>query len=116
MFEGKYVTAAMSACSQLNWCCNFLVGLFFPYLNTSLGAYSFGPFAVVLLLTFLYSWLLLPETQGTTPAELQAALVKKNSSVSYHNMDIEGLAAAPPQPRDEWSDALAALAEEEDMA
>merc|ERR1719254_194495 len=76
MFDGKYVTAAMSISCQLNWTCNFVIGLVFPYLNDSLGAYSFGPFAVVLLLTFLYAWIWLPETQGTTPAELQAQLVK----------------------------------------
>jgi len=113
MFEGKYVTVAMSISCQLNWSCNFFVGLLFPYVNESLGPYSFGPFAVVLLLTFLYAWIWLPETQGTTPAELQAALVKKNSGVTYHNMDIEGMAATAPPSQGEWEDALAALADEE---
>lgn len=112
MFDGKYVTAAMSFSSQLNWSCNFCVGLFFPYINEALGPYSFGPFGVVLLLTFLYAWIWLPETAGTTPEELQEALVKKNAGVTYHNMDIEGMASHVPPSKDEWDDALAALADE----
>lgn len=114
MFDGKYISAAMSVSSQLNWTCNFFVGLLFPYINEKLGPYSFGPFAVVLLLTFIYAWIWLPETAGTTPAELQAELVKKNAGVTYHNMDIEGMAAAPPPSRYEWEEALAALADEEE--
>jgi len=112
MFEGKYVTAAMSISCQLNWACNFIVGLAFPSINKSLGAYSFGPFAIILLLTFLFAWIYLPETQGTTPAELQAELVKKNAGRSYHNMDIEAMASHVPPTNDEWAEALAALEDE----
>ena len=107
MFDGKYVTAAMSISCQLNWGCNFFVGLLFPHINEALGPYSFGPFAVVLLLTFLFAWIYLPETQGTTPAELQAELVKKNAGRSYHNMDIEAMATHVPPTQDEWAAALA---------
>ncbi|KAL7534440.1 hypothetical protein ACHAWF_004836 [Thalassiosira exigua] len=114
MFDGKYVTAAMSVSCQLNWTCNFFVGLLFPYVNETLGPYSFGPFAVVLLLVFLYAWIWLPETAGTTPAELQAELVKKNAGVTYHNMDIEGMATSAPPTQDEWDQALKALASEEE--
>lgn len=114
MFDGKYISAAMSASSQLNWTCNFFVGLLFPYLNESLGPYSFVPFAVVLLLTFIYAWIWLPETAGTTPAELQAELVKKNAGVTYHNMDIEEIASAVPPTQDEWEEALAAMEDEEE--
>mmetsp|Transcript_13997 Transcript_13997/g.25314 ORF Transcript_13997/g.25314 Transcript_13997/m.25314 type:complete len:698 (+) Transcript_13997:90-2183(+) len=114
MFGGKYVTVAMSMSCQLNWICNFFVGLFFPVMNEALGAYSFGPFAVVLLLVFLYAWIWLPETAGTTPAELQAQLVEKNSGVTYHNMDIEGMAAHAPPSKGEWEQALADLAADEE--
>ena len=89
------------------------MGLLFPYMNELLGPYSFGPFAVVLLLVFIYAWVWLPETAGTTPAELQAELVKKNAGITYHNMDIEGMAAAVPPTQDEWAEALAALESEE---
>lgn len=115
MFDGKYVTVAMSVSSQLNWTCNFFVGLLFPYLNESLGPYSFGPFAVVLLFTFIYAWVWLPETHGTTPAELQAELVRKNAGVTYHNMDIEGMATSMPPSQDEWAEALAILKADEGL-
>jgi len=88
MFDAKYVALAMSASCQVNWLCNFLVGLIFPYMNKYLGPYSFAPFAVVLFLSFVFTAIWLPETQGTTPEELQAALVKKNSTVVYHNMSF----------------------------
>lgn len=113
MFDQRYVTAAVSVSSIVNWTCNFFVGLLFPYMNELLGPYSFGPFAVVLLLVFIYAWVWLPETAGTTPAELQAELVKKNAGITYHNMDIEGMAAAVPPTQDEWAEALAALESEE---
>merc|ERR1739844_281530 len=88
MFDAKYVALAMSASCQVNWICNFLVGLLFPYMNKYLGPYSFVPFAIVLFLGFMFSAIWLPETQGTTPEELQAELVKKNSSTVYHNMSF----------------------------
>jgi hypothetical protein len=112
MFDGKYVSVAMSVSSQLNWTCNFFVGLLFPKMNEMLGPYSFGPFGVILFFTFLYAWIYLPETSGTTPAELQAQLVKRNAGVTYHNMDIEGMASSMPPSLDEWESALAALSNE----
>ncbi|EED94266.1 sugar transporter [Thalassiosira pseudonana CCMP1335] len=116
MFEGKYVTSAMSISSQLNWTCNFFVGLLFPYINKALGPYSFVPFATVLLLTFVYAWIWLPETQGTTPEELQAKLIKKNVNTTYHNMDIEGTVSGGPPSQDEWAEALASMQSYEDNA
>jgi hypothetical protein len=91
MFVAKYVTTAMSVCMQLSWASNFFVGLFFPLMMKTLGPYSFGPFACVLLLTFIFAWVWLPETQGTTPAELQARLVKRMSTVmsTYHHNIID---------------------------
>jgi SP family facilitated glucose transporter-like MFS transporter 3 len=84
MFEGKYVATAMSLCCQLNWACNFIIGLVFPYMNQYLGPYSFGPFAVVIATTFFYALFVLPETQGTKPEDLIAQIVRRNSeSVIY---------------------------------
>lgn len=88
MFDAKYVATAMSASSQLNWFFNFVVGLVFPYMNSYLKEYSFVPFAFILFLAFIFTLIWLPETQGTTPEELQAQLIKKNESVVYHNMSF----------------------------
>ena len=79
MFDAKYVSVAMSLASQVNWASNIVIGLVFPYFVEHLGAFSFGPFAAVLTLTFLFALIYLPETQGTTPEELQAAIAKKNA-------------------------------------
>ena len=54
MFDAKYVALAMSASCQVNWICNFLVGLIFPYMNEYLGPFSFVPFAFVLFLGFMF--------------------------------------------------------------
>ena len=88
MFDAKYVAAAMSASCQVNWICNFFVGLLFPYMAEYLGPYSFVPFASVLLFAFIFTLIWLPETQGTTPEELQAQLIQKNSSTVYRNMSF----------------------------
>lgn len=71
MFDQKYVATAMSVSCQINWACNFLVGIAFPFINKSLGPWSFVPFSVVLLLTFLFTWFYLPETLGRTVQEIQ---------------------------------------------
>lgn len=74
LFEGKYLAVAMSLSSQVNWACNFVVGLVFQYMNKMLGAFSFAPFAVVLGFTFIFAATAFPETQGTTPEELAVEL------------------------------------------
>lgn len=121
MFDAKYVALAMSASCQVNWICNFLVGLIFPYMNEYLGAYSFVPFAIVLLLAFLFSLIWLPETQGTTPEELQAGLVKKNQSTVYHNMSfVNDYIGAPDEDAgavsDQWKTAMDQVRAEEEEA
>jgi SP family facilitated glucose transporter-like MFS transporter 3 len=113
MFEGKYVVPAMTVSLFLQWVCNFVVGLAFPYINEALGPYSFAPFAFVLLLTIIYAWIWLPETQGKSPEELLAELVEKNEGTVYHNMDIEGTCYNGPPTQDEWAEALAFLEAEE---
>ena len=83
MFDAKYVATGMSASLQINWFCNFVVGLLFPYTNEYLQEYSFVPFAIVLFLAFMFALIWLPETQGTTPEESQAQLIKKNGKQNH---------------------------------
>jgi len=114
MFDAKYVATAMSACIQLNWACNFIVGMVFPYLNIYLGAYSFAPFAMVLMITFVATLLYLPETQGTTPEALQELIKKRNADLEYHNINIENTYATPIDL--EWRVAMDNLRQEEEEA
>mmetsp|Transcript_36542 Transcript_36542/g.43661 ORF Transcript_36542/g.43661 Transcript_36542/m.43661 type:complete len:707 (+) Transcript_36542:90-2210(+) len=115
MFDAKYVTIAMSASSQLNWACNFIVGILFPYMNAYLGPYTFVPFAAVLLLAFLFTLIWLPETQGTTPEELQAELVAKNSTTIYHNVSITTESFSNPIDL-EWRKAIDQVQKDEEEA
>lgn len=71
MFDAKYVATAMSLSCIVNWTCNFLVGILFPFMTAALGNWSFIPFALVLLATFLFTYVYLPETQGRSVAEIQ---------------------------------------------
>jgi len=109
MFDGKYVTVAMSLCSQLNWGCNFIVGMVFPYMNAYLGPYSFFPFAVILGLTFIFALFVLPETQGKTPEDLVADMVRRNSQSMVYEINEEDAGAI----NQEWKKAMEQLMEEE---
>ncbi|KAL3909113.1 MAG: hypothetical protein SGILL_008217 [Bacillariaceae sp.] len=109
MFEGKYVAIAMSLCSQLNWACNFIVGMVFPYMNLYLGPYSFVPFAIILGFAFVYALLILPETQGKTPDELVAEMARRNSSTMVYEVNEEDAGAIDL----EWRKAMEQLMQEE---
>lgn len=63
----------MSVACQVNWASNFVVGFGWPYIDQAFGPYSFVPFGVLLLATFLFSWLYLPETAGRSVAQVQKA-------------------------------------------
>jgi SP family facilitated glucose transporter-like MFS transporter 3 len=120
MFEAKYVATAMSVSCQLNWGCNFIVGLIFPYLQRSLGAFSFVPFAVVLLFTIVFVIVWLPETKGTTPEELRDDIVRSLSHLMLVDDDgsDQNHSSSVGNPIDiEWRRAMDDLKqqEEEDM-
>jgi len=120
MFEAKYVATAMSVSCQLNWACNFIVGLVFPYLQEHLGAYSFVPFATVLLMTIIFVIVWLPETKGTTPEELRDEIVRSLSTMLAMSDDSTNAnhSSSVGNPIDvEWRRAMDDLRkqEEEDM-
>jgi len=119
MFEAKYVAIAMSVSCQLNWACNFVVGLVFPYLQENLGPYSFVPFATILLATMIFVIVWLPETKGTTPEELRDDIVRSLSTMLSMSDDITGEnSSSVGNPIDvEWRRAMDDLRkqEEEDM-
>lgn len=110
MFDGKYVSVAMSMCSQLNWICNFIVSLVFPYMNAYLGPYSFFPFAVVLACTFLFALFVLPETQGKTPEEMVALVRTQSQSMSVYEINEDDTSDAINL---EWKKAMDELMKEE---
>lgn len=85
MFDSKYVATAMSMACIVNWGCNFLVGLIFPFLQASLGPWSFGPFCCVLIITFVFTYWYLPETYGRTVEELHRILRDASDKHKHKN-------------------------------
>ena len=118
MFEAKYVATAMSVSCQVNWICNFIVSLAFPYLQESLGAYSFIPFAIILLMTIIFVVIFLPETKGTTPEELRDDIVKSISMMLALSNDTatEHYSSSAGNPIDvEWRRAMDDLKRQEEI-
>jgi len=74
MIEPKFLGTVQSIAMSLNWFSNFCVGILFPHMDQSLGAYSFIPFSITLFCTVIYSVFILPETQGKTLQEVTQEL------------------------------------------
>jgi len=53
----------MSVGCMVNWIMNFSVGMFFPIMQSAIGAYSFAIFATVIGILFVPLFYLLPETK-----------------------------------------------------
>jgi MFS transporter, SP family, solute carrier family 2 (facilitated glucose transporter), member 3 len=110
MFEGKYVAVAMSVSCQVNWTCNVIIGLVFPYFVKYLGPYSFAPFACVLAGCFVFTATVLPETQGTTPEQLADEMTRSLSQSVVYEPNIE-----PASQIDlEWRKAMIELQTDEE--
>jgi len=77
MFDAKYVATAMSLACVVNWACNFLVGLLFPFMQEWLGPWSFGPFAAVLAVTYALTLAYLPETRGLSVDEIMGEVTAR---------------------------------------
>eukprot|EP01038_Epipyxis_sp_PR26KG_P013518 gene13518-18136_t len=91
MFDSKYVATAMSMACIVNWGCNFLVGLLFPYMQEYLGPYSFGPFCAVLIGTFFYTYFYLPETLGKSIEEIyRMVLISTKDDYDHNNINNNG--------------------------
>ncbi|XP_074162453.1 solute carrier family 2, facilitated glucose transporter member 5 [Sminthopsis crassicaudata] len=70
--------AAFMVGGTVHWLSNFLVGLIFPFIQAGLGAYSFIIFAVICLLTTIYSYFIVPETKAKTFMEINQIFAKIN--------------------------------------
>jgi len=116
--KSKISYSSVSVSCQVNWACNFIVGLVFPYLQESLGAFSFVPFAVVLLMTIIFVVIFLPETKGTTPEELRDEIVRSLSVFLAMSNDTanDGHSSSAGNPIDvEWRRAMDDLRRQEEL-
>ncbi|XP_008572625.1 PREDICTED: solute carrier family 2, facilitated glucose transporter member 5 [Galeopterus variegatus] len=87
--------AAFMVGGSVHWLCNFTVGLVFPFIQKGLGAYSFIIFAVICLLTTIYTFMIVPETKAKTFIEINKIFTKMNK-VSSTYPEKEELRVFPP--------------------
>ncbi|XP_054634538.1 solute carrier family 2, facilitated glucose transporter member 5-like isoform X2 [Dunckerocampus dactyliophorus] len=78
MFRQSARPAAFMVAGSVHWLSNFTVGLLFPFMERSLGPYSFIIFSCVCLHTLIYIWLVVPETKNKTFLEVCQMFTKRN--------------------------------------
>ncbi|KAG6623422.1 Major Facilitator Superfamily (MFS) [Phytophthora cinnamomi] len=72
MFPDSVRASASSICIGANWLCNLIVGVGYPYLADAFDDWSYTPFTVLLVIFYVLSLKLVPETAGKTNEEIQA--------------------------------------------
>ncbi|KAG7380963.1 hypothetical protein PHYBOEH_011233 [Phytophthora boehmeriae] len=72
LFTDSVRATAVSICIFVNWVCNLMIGVFFPYISDALDSYSFVPFMVTTAAFFVFTQRYVPETAGKTIEEIQA--------------------------------------------
>ncbi|XP_038047454.1 solute carrier family 2, facilitated glucose transporter member 5-like isoform X2 [Patiria miniata] len=69
--------AAMSLSVQVNWWCNFIVGLSFPFIQEGIGAYTFLVFMGFLIVSTIFIFFFIPETRNRTFEDISSSFGKK---------------------------------------
>ncbi|EGZ08225.1 hypothetical protein PHYSODRAFT_340045 [Phytophthora sojae] len=72
IFPDSIRAHASSLCIGINWLCNLIVGVAYPYISDALGDYAYVPFVVLLAVFFLLGLKLVPETSGKSAEEILA--------------------------------------------
>ncbi len=72
--------------TAVNWLANLSVGLLFPLIaESSIGDYSFVPFAVITLVLLILLYVYLPETKGKTPEQVANMLRSHGAATGAYN-------------------------------
>lgn len=79
LIDPEYFGRMQSLAMTINWLCNFLVGMCFPFMVKHLGSFSFVPFAAALLVAFVYAIVWLPETRGKSLDEVMADIERRRT-------------------------------------
>ncbi|ETN01831.1 hypothetical protein PPTG_16916 [Phytophthora nicotianae INRA-310] len=72
LFTDSVRATAVSMCIFINWVCNLIIGVFFPYVSDALDEYKFVPFMVTTAAFFFFTQFWIPETAGKSTEEIQA--------------------------------------------
>uniref|UniRef100_A0A6I8SLI7 Solute carrier family 2, facilitated glucose transporter member 5 n=1 Tax=Xenopus tropicalis TaxID=8364 RepID=A0A6I8SLI7_XENTR len=78
MFRQASRPAAFMIAGSVHWLSNFIIGLIFEFLMNGLGAYCFILFAAICLATFIFIYIVVPETKGKTFLEVSQLMAKRN--------------------------------------
>eukprot|EP01135_Chromosphaera_perkinsii_P002670 Nk52_evm38s226 gene=Nk52_evmTU38s226 len=82
--------AGVSGAVTMNWTCNFLIGLGFPFMRTLFGNGAFFPFAVLSGLFVVFTYYMVPETKGlSTDQVLEQMRAQKSNSRSAGYKPLE---------------------------
>ncbi|XP_075228608.1 glucose transporter 1 isoform X4 [Lycorma delicatula] len=82
--------AAMSIAVLVNWLANFVVGIGFPTLQTTLENYTFLPFSVFLAIFWIFTYKKVPETKNKTFEEILALFRHNNGRGSLRDSRLYG--------------------------
>ncbi|KAG5325233.1 GTR1 protein, partial [Pseudoatta argentina] len=82
--------AAMSIAVLVNWMANFLVGIGFPSMKSSLENYTFLPFSAFLAIFWIFTYKKVPETKNKTFEEILALFRHGNDSMLNCVNALEG--------------------------
>ncbi|XP_054738764.1 solute carrier family 2, facilitated glucose transporter member 1-like isoform X2 [Anastrepha obliqua] len=74
LFELPPRSVGMSAGNFSCWTGNFLIGMFFPVVESAIGPFCFLPCGGVCIYCFLLTWRYLPETQRIRPSEVKTLM------------------------------------------
>ena len=75
IFPNKYRGSAMSVALFMHWSSTYLVTQTFPWMLANKGgAFSFGIFAVIAALSFVFVWFFVPETKGKSLEQIEKEL------------------------------------------
>ncbi|XP_012059171.1 PREDICTED: glucose transporter type 1 isoform X2 [Atta cephalotes] len=82
--------AAMSIAVLVNWMANFLVGIGFPSMKSSLENYTFLPFSAFLAIFWIFTYKKVPETKNKTFEEILALFRHGNDRSSLRDSRLYG--------------------------
>uniref|UniRef100_A0A670Y737 Solute carrier family 2 member 9 n=2 Tax=Pseudonaja textilis TaxID=8673 RepID=A0A670Y737_PSETE len=86
LFPQSQKPAAFMIAGIINWLCNFIVGLLFPFIQKGLQTYCFLVFAAVCLVGATFLFCALPETKKKTLAEINQAFARKKMPLEIQEM------------------------------
>ncbi|ETL91029.1 hypothetical protein L917_10380 [Phytophthora nicotianae] len=72
IFPDSIRASASSLCIGVNWLCNLIVGVAYPYVSDALNDYAYVPFVALLVVFYLLALKLVPETSGKSAEEILA--------------------------------------------